>query len=138
MPKSRSHRDGSSACRVLLVEDCPDLAENIAQILELEGHVVVSAMTAEGALEVLKSNYFDGLLTDLRLPGKSGLDLIRTIRRDDATLPVVLMTAFADRIQRDQAQLEGTLEVLSKPVDLRRLLVLVAGFPHRHCQLPPA
>ena len=125
------------ACRLLLVEDCPELAENLTDVLELEGHRVVLRTTAEGALEALSHESFDGILTDLRLPGMSGLDLIRWVRRDDQALPIVLMTAFAAREQRAEAERDRSLAVLSKPVDPKHLIALVAGLPRRgHASVP--
>jgi CheY-like chemotaxis protein len=125
----------ASACRLLLVEDCAELAENITDVLELEGYQVLLMGTAEGALEALKQETFDGILTDLRLPGMSGLELIRIVRRSDRTLPIVLMTAFAAREQSEEAQRDAALSVLLKPVNPKHLLTLVAALAGKRRKL---
>lgn len=115
-------------CRILLVEDSPELAENLKEILESQGNVVTVAASAEAAQNLLANEDFDGMLTDLRLPGRSGLELIQAVRAANYWLPIVLMTAFVADAEREQAERDGALDVLAKPVDLSRLFALVQEF----------
>lgn len=114
--------------RLLIVEDNGDLAENLAEILASRGHDVVVAPSAEAALVELATGKFSGVLTDLRLPGRSGLELIAQLREQADPTPVVLMTAFADARATRSAQVAGALAVLFKPLDISRLFKLVSEF----------
>lgn len=113
---------------ILVVEDDPDLAENLVEILEgLEWQVDVSA-SAERALELLRERSYEGVLTDFRLPGLGGVELISRLRQAGAHVPVVVMSAFMDESAADQAERAGALDVLAKPVDLERLFGLLETF----------
>jgi DNA-binding response OmpR family regulator len=83
---------------ILVVEDSPTQAEMLAFAFEEAGFDVKTARDADRALELLKANQVDLLLTDLNLPGKSGFDLCRTVKSDAGheSLPVVVLTASGD------------------------------------------
>ena len=117
--------------RVLLVEDNAALAENLAEILSERGCEIAMAGTGERALEVLGAGVFDAIVTDLRLPGISGLDLLRAARRAGCAAPAVVITAFADGPTSAMAEELGALGVLAKPVNLERLFELVDGVLQR-------
>ncbi len=117
-----------SRARLLIVDDHVDLAENLAEILADAGYAADVAETAEQALERLEQAEYHGVITDFRLPGRNGVELLAELRRSGYTLPVVMVSAFADRDVVAQAEEVGALEVLSKPVDFDRLFSLVAEF----------
>ncbi len=117
--------------RVLLVEDNAALAENLAEILECQGHVVDVCASAEEALSRLDSEHYAGVVSDLRLPGQSGLDLIEAMRRKADPTPIILMTAYADAHSAERAEYLGALAVLLKPLDMQRLFSLVEEFAHK-------
>ncbi len=114
--------------RVLVVEDSIELAENLGEILQSQGHDPVIVHNAEQALEALLSDSFTGLLTDLKLPGCSGLELLQQLRSQGSTVPAVLMTAFADAAVTEHALVYGARAVIVKPFDLEQLLELIAAF----------
>jgi DNA-binding NtrC family response regulator len=118
----------ADAKRLLIVEDDADLAENLAEILEGMGHEPLVAPTAERALELLEDNAVDGVITDFRLPGLGGVDLISTLRARGLVVPVVMISAFMNDRMAEQAEEAGALDVLPKPVDLDRLEQLVEAF----------
>jgi CheY-like chemotaxis protein len=106
---------------ILVVEDDPELADNLVEIMEgLDWQVDVSR-SAERALELLRERSYEGVLTDFRLPGLGGVELISRLREAGAHVPVVVMSAFMDESAADQAERAGALDVLAKPVDLERL-----------------
>ncbi|MBX3183475.1 MAG: response regulator [Polyangiaceae bacterium] len=111
--------------KLLLVDDHVELAENLAEILESAGATCEVADSAEAALERLAAKPFQGLITDLRLPGSSGVDLIARIRAQGGSLPIVLLSAFATEEVVEQAEAAGAAMVLPKPVDVTRLLEFV-------------
>ncbi len=114
--------------RLLIVEDDADLAENLAEILEGIGCQSVIAHSAERALELLEHEKLDGVITDFRLPGLDGVELISKLREKGVPLPVVVISAWMDSRVAEQAEAAGALEVLPKPVDLERLFRLVEVF----------
>lgn len=114
--------------QLLIVDDHLELAENLAEILEEFGHSSRIVETADEALELLSNESFSGVITDYRLPGASGLDLLAQLRHRGLNVPVVLISAFAaDDVVR-KAQEAGALDVLAKPVDFDQLSQLVQAF----------
>jgi two-component system response regulator HydG len=101
--------------RVLLVEDEAGLRMTIAANLELEGIEVVEAENGQQALELAAAQKFDIVLSDVRMPGMSGVAMFEKLKAVAPDLPVVLMTAFALEEHIQQAIQGGVYTVLSKP-----------------------
>lgn len=114
--------------RLLIVEDDADLAENLAEILEGVGYDTAVACSAEHALELLDGETFAGVITDFRLPGLGGVDLIAALRERGVPVPVAVISGFIDPQIAERAEEAGALDVLPKPVDLKRLFELVTTF----------
>jgi DNA-binding NtrC family response regulator len=104
--------------RLLIVEDEPALRITLAANLELEGFEILEAETAERALEIIAGHELDLVLSDIRMPGLSGVELHREIKRTRPDLPVVLMTAFTADDHIDEATQAGVFTVLSKPFEI--------------------
>jgi CheY-like chemotaxis protein len=84
--------------------------------------------TAEAALERLQHGGYRGVITDYRLPGCSGVDLLRLLRARDCPLPVILVSAFLDPASAGRAEELGALAVLEKPINIGRLFDLAREF----------
>ncbi len=110
--------------RYLVVDDNAELAENVAEILCDLGDHAVGISDPKQALELLKAERFDALITDLQMPLMNGLELVRAAREFDARLPVLAMTAYAGDSLVTAAQQQGLLGVLPKPVPIEQLLAL--------------
>jgi DNA-binding response OmpR family regulator len=110
--------------RVLLVEDHGPLAENVSEILAGRGFDTVVATTGEAALQHAEA--VDIVITDLRLPGMSGLQLIAALRRRGVQAPALLVTAFADPglLSADSGG-HDVDRVLQKPIDPETLMARV-------------
>lgn len=105
------------AGRVALVEDDDDLRISTAQLLTLAGFDVVAFPAAPPALLAIDAD-FDGIVvTDVRMPHMSGIELFRTLRERDPTLPVVLVTGHADVETAVETIKAGAWDFLSKPFD---------------------
>jgi len=125
---SAAPQEGANARpRLLVVEDRESLRRMLETALRGEGYEVVAAGDAEAALPLLARERFDLVLTDLKLPGASGLDVVAACRRADATVPVVVMTAFGTVATAVQAMKLGAADFLEKPVELDDLFALVGG-----------
>lgn len=116
------------ALRLLLVEDNDALAQNLSEILEAEDFSVHRVATAEAGLAAAEAAEFAGVVTDVRLPGASGLDLLAGLRARGSSLPCVVLSAYADERTVARAEALGAIDVLAKPVNLPRLFQVVHGF----------
>ena len=112
--------------QILLVEDEESLRVTLAANLELEGHGVVEAADGRSALELLESVQVDLVLSDVRMRGMGGVELLRRVRSSRPSLPVVLMTAFTADELLDRALLDGVFTVLRKPFDVAPALRVLA------------
>lgn len=112
------------ACRatVLVVDDEEGNLLAMKKILEQEAYQVVTARQAAMALSLFRRQAFDLVLTDLRMPGVSGLELLRSIRKENAAVPVVMLTAYGTVSDAVEAMKHGALDFLTKP--LRRETIL--------------
>ncbi len=112
--------------RILIVDDEAGLRTSLAANLELEGYQVVEAGDGARALELVREAPFDLVITDVRMPGMSGVDAFREIRKIRPGIPVVLMTAFALEELLADALGEGVYAVLPKPFAVDHVLALIA------------
>lgn len=111
--------------RVLIVDDNHDLAENIAEILAMRGFATEIAASAEEALPKALPDGPSILVTDYRLPGMTGADLVREVRQKRNTLRAVVISAYTDERTISAAKSAGA-DFLPKPVDLASLSLLLA------------
>ena len=109
---------------VLIVDDNQDLAENIAEILALRGFVTDIATSAEEALPKALRDGPRLLLTDYRLPGMTGAELVRIVRATRHTVRAIVMSAYTDDTTVDAAKGAGA-DFLPKPVDFGSLADLL-------------
>ena len=116
------------SARVLIVDDEKRLAQALAQTLQLDhGDCWVdTAFSGEEALSALASGAYDLIIADVRMPGDSGLDLIKGVRYLDAQVPIILMTGYGSASLRRQAATLGVNHYLDKPFDTDDLLSMVS------------
>ncbi|MCF6287511.1 MAG: sigma-54 dependent transcriptional regulator [Candidatus Hydrogenedentes bacterium] len=110
---------------ILITEDDRVQREIISDILEQSGYDVTTSESAECTLEILKERSFDLVLTDMRMSGMDGLELLRQAKRLRAELEVVVMTAHATIRTAVTAMKEGAIDYLEKPFDKDELLLVV-------------
>ncbi|MBP1635436.1 MAG: two component transcriptional regulator, Fis family [Acidobacteria bacterium] len=111
---------------ILVVDDEPAQRTVLAGFLRKRGFEVVQAAKVEDALGELSARTIDLVLTDLRMPGASGIDLLEGARRINPEVPVVVMTAFGTVASAVDAMKRGAADYLTKPIDLDELEVLIA------------
>ena len=116
--------------RVLAVDDDPAAVGALRQILGQKGYDVVTAHSAEDALAVLADQRFDLAILDVGMPGMSGYELCRKMRKDARTvdLPVIFLTAKALLMDMAEGQDAGSDLYLIKPVLASKLLSVVGMF----------
>lgn len=107
--------------KILVVDDEEDMRESISLILNnrLNGGIDYSVMTcgnAQEALAIIKENHIDVVISDIKMPGTSGLEMLDRIRVFNKQLPVLLMTAYADLDVSIMAIREGAFDFIMKPL----------------------
>lgn len=115
---------------ILVVDDDPGLREVLVETLREAGYQVASAGDAGRALELLADEPLDAVVSDIRMPGLSGLDLLRAVRARDPDLPVVLVTGSPSLETAIDAVALGAFRYLTKPVlgpELRAALARAVG-----------
>ncbi len=110
------------ASRLLLVDDDTDLLKLLSIRLKAEGFTVSIASSAEEALQVLRNEVIEVVVTDLRMDGASGLELFEQVRHFYPALPVIMMSAQGTIPEAVAATQKGVFEFLTKPVDKKMLL----------------
>ena len=111
--------------RVLIVDDDSGQRSLLDSFLRGQGFEIVLAESGERALELLPAGKFSMMISDVRMPGLTGLETLRRVRPQFPSLPVLLVTAYADIRDAVEAMRDGALNYLAKPIDLDELLATV-------------
>ena len=117
---------------VLIVDDNRALLEYLSEILRDEGYRIGQCPSGQCVLERLEREAYDVILADIRMPGMSGVELVRHLRARRLAVPVIAMTAYAQDALLAEARSLGVLDILTKPLCFDRLLELVASVPSVH------
>jgi DNA-binding response OmpR family regulator len=127
---------GNEPTRVLVAEDDEEMRRMLAGALRHEGYAVEEARDGNELLDKVRSSVRSGdggapvdlVVSDIRMPGRSGLDVLRSVREGDGTVPFILVTAFGDEETHRQAQEFGATLVLDKPFDMDDLCAAASYF----------
>ena len=107
---------------ILVIEDNVGTADSLRQVLEDEGHAVIAAATGGEGLALAAKRNCDVVLTDLKLPDLSGLDIVKRLRTVQAALPIILMTAHGTTDIAIEATRHGAFDYLLKPFEMPAML----------------
>ena len=111
--------------KIMVIDDEPLMRITVRDALMAEGYKVVTAETGEKGLEILGEERVDILLTDLKLPDKDGIQILREVKALNQETEVILMTAYGTIDSAVMAMKEGACDYLTKPFSLDELLLLV-------------
>jgi DNA-binding NtrC family response regulator len=114
-----------SRVKLLVVDDERGLCAGIQEALQREGYRVDIAHDAPKALQMLDEQLYNLVLSDMKMPGMDGLQLLKEARRHNRDTQFILMTAYATVESAVGAMKEGAYDYLAKPLDMRRLRALV-------------
>lgn len=117
--------------KILVVEDEENIADGLRLNLESQGYETALATDGLMALELWRKGSFDLILLDIMLPGKDGLEVCRTIRKEAGRVPILFLTARDSGDDRVTGLLAGGDDYLTKPFNLRELLLRVAAIFRR-------
>jgi len=119
------------APRVLVADDEPHIREVVRAYLEREGYEVIEASDGDSALERARTPGLDLLVLDVMLPGRSGFDVLRTLRAEGSTVGVVMLTARDDVIDRVAGLELGADDYVIKPFEPREVVARVGAILRR-------
>jgi DNA-binding NtrC family response regulator len=108
---------------ILIVDDEQEIRESLVQILGIEGYRLDSAATADEGLKKIEEGVFDLVLLDISLPDRHGLEVLRTLRRENPDIGVIMITAYDSSQMAFQASKEGAESYITKPWDNDKLLL---------------
>jgi DNA-binding response OmpR family regulator len=124
--------------RILVADDEPHIREVVRAYLEREGYEVVEASDGDAALESARVPGLDLLVLDVMLPGRSGFDVLRTLRSEGSTIGVVMLTARDDVIDRVAGLELGADDYVVKPFEPREVVARVGAILRRFDRPAPA
>jgi DNA-binding NtrC family response regulator len=114
-----------SKVRILVVDDEHGLCAGIQEALQREGYIVEATTEASTALKLAQDRLYNLIISDIKMPGLSGLDLLDKVRAHHRDTLFILMTAYSTVESAVEAMKEGAYDYLPKPIDLKRLRVRV-------------
>jgi two-component system, NtrC family, response regulator AtoC len=112
--------------RILIVDDEASGREALSLLLGREGYQIRTAASGEEALDILHDTPLEIVVTDLLLPGLSGIDILKHVKKESPYTSVILITGNASAESAVEAMKEGAFDYISKPIDFEKLKILVA------------
>ncbi len=120
---------------ILIIDDEKSLLDLLTVVFKKEGYAVKTAPTAAGGFEILSKQDVDLVVTDIKMPGADGMDVLRYTRENLPDLPVILITAYGSIAQAVEALKAGALDYVVKPFDVEELKIIVGrGLAARRLQ----
>jgi two-component system NtrC family response regulator len=109
----------------MMIEDDREMRSLLKDFLEEEGFATDSASNGVDALQMLSKDHFDLVITDIRMPGLTGLDILPRIRRLKPEIPIIVMTAYGSDDVRRRSLERGATIYLEKPIHLSKLRAVI-------------
>ena len=110
---------------ILIIDDEKSLLDLLSVVFKKEGYAVKSALSAAAGFEILAKEAVDLVVTDIKMPGADGMDVLRYARENLPDLPVILITAYGSIAQAVEALKAGALDYVVKPFDVEELKIIV-------------
>jgi two-component system response regulator AtoC len=117
--------------RILVADDDPDIRVLLKTFLEDEGYTVSEAANGQDALDGVRSGAYDLVLLDMRLPGMTGMDVLKQLREKQGDVPVILITAYGSPNIAIQASSLGAYSFITKPFELDDVLLTISRYFER-------
>lgn len=118
--------------RILIVEDKESMAQMLKETLEPEGYEIIIAKDGAEGIRKLRDSKIDLVLTDLKLPKKDGLEVLKASKEENPLIPVIVMTAFGSIETAVAAMKAGAYDFITKPLDTDHLLMLIKRSLENH------
>jgi DNA-binding response OmpR family regulator len=111
--------------RILIIEDDNEMRSLLKDFIEEEGYAVDSVENGLEALKKLVSQPFDLIITDIRMPGLTGLDILPRLKKSQPDVSIIVISAFGDERASHRAFERGATAYVEKPIDLQKLKTLI-------------
>lgn len=118
--------------RILIVDDDPHFLRVLSRVLSGENFQVTTSAGACEALEILRSEKFDLIICDLRMPECDGLNFLQGVRKEGNDIPVIILTVYGEVETYLEAMNAGATEYLNKPINSEELLKVVRSCLKSH------
>lgn len=112
--------------KILIVDDEKNILKGVSMTLKESGYDIETALSSEEAIEKFNQNSFNLIITDLKLPGKSGIELLAYTKSKDPDIPVIMITAFGTIENAVEAMKKGAFNYLTKPINPDELMTLTS------------
>ncbi len=112
--------------KLLIIDDEKSILDMLKIAFEKENHEVDTALSADRAFTMIEQGDYDLVLTDIRLPQKSGMDILKYVRKHKPEIPVIMITAYGTIKQAVEAFKAGAVDYVVKPFDMEELKIIVA------------
>lgn len=119
---------------VLVVDDERSMRDFLKILLEKEGHKVITADNGEKALQILGNQLIEVVVSDIRMPGLTGIELLELIKEDLPDLPVIMITAFASPDDAVLAMKNGAFDYISKPFNVDEIKSVIESATSKNIQ----
>ena len=121
---------------LLIIDDEKSLLDVLSLMFKKEGYEVKTAASGAEALDILTNNTIDLVITDIRMPHLSGMEILKYVKENQPETPVIVITAYGSIQQAVEALKAGALDYIVKPFDIEELKILVArGLERKHLEL---
>jgi DNA-binding NtrC family response regulator len=112
--------------KILIVDDEPDMLKLIAMIIrEKTPYEVITTNNPLEAVELVKSGNFDLIISDLKMPGLDGIELLNSVKQIDADIPVIMITAYGTVESATEAMQKGGFDFITKPFRKEQILFTI-------------
>jgi two-component system NtrC family response regulator len=117
--------------KILLVDDEDSQRLPIKGFLEKKGYIVFDFPNVDKAIEYFKNNIIDLIITDLKMPGKTGKDLLKEVKQINPEIPVIISTAYGEVEDAVELMKYGATDFIQKPIELSDLLKMISNAEHQ-------
>lgn len=107
--------------KILVLDDDESIRKTIVNYLKKQNYILLSADNGLEGIEIFKKESPDLIITDIRMPGASGFEVLQNVRENDPHVPVIIMTAFDDMHNTVKAMQQGAFDYLEKPLEIENL-----------------
>jgi len=111
---------------ILIIDDEKSLVDLLTVVFKKEGYRVKTSLSAAGALDLLEKEAFDLVITDIKMPQRSGMDILKAVKERSPEVPVIMITAYGSVKQAVDALKAGALDYVVKPFDVEELKIIAA------------
>lgn len=123
--------------RILVAEDDDNIRRGLQDTLESEGYEVTVAADGQAAIDAFREDHPDLVLLDIMMPRVSGFDVCREVRKDNASIPIIMLTAKGEEIDKVLGLGLGADDYVTKPFGVRELLARIDAVLRRSKPAPP-